>query len=159
MTLASHDIDDRETPDRSHVNVDLLTATLNHIETHMDLWWQEDHRGPGPDGDILDFAARAVDLANGRWAYGPIQRGPATQNYLHPEPGDDMTRAVIIDGRPLISVWERARRILGLDQEDAVELFHPMAELEDLRETVTAITAARPATADSDADTAHNVTP
>ncbi|MBG0818782.1 hypothetical protein [Planomonospora sp. ID82291] len=126
-------------PDRSRVNIPLLLATMRHIETHPDLWWQEDHRGPGPDGDILDFAARAADLAGGRWAYDPIQRGAATQNYLEPEPGDDMSRAEPIDGRLLIGVWERAKRILGLDDEDAAELFRPDADLEDLQAVVAAV--------------------
>ncbi|MFI7705529.1 hypothetical protein [Nonomuraea sp. NPDC049480] len=124
-------------------NTELLRATLAHIEANPEQWWQGDHRGPGRRGEILDFAARAVVLAGGVWAFGPVQHGPdRALNFLIEESGDSAGDVELVRGVRVVDVRARAKRVLGLDEETARDLFHEGIEnVEELRELVDALCA------------------
>lgn len=107
-------------------NVVLLKETLAEIELNPESWDQDDWR--------TCFAGHAVTLAGGRWH---------DEMYLLPEaddPDEDIDRGCSCSAckprPPAVHVWHRARRILGLDYDEAWALFRESNTLEDLPQII-----------------------
>lgn len=102
------------------INTELLTSTLTHIDRNRDDWYQGNWRSC--------FAGHAVILAGGKWATHSVH---PLYFMLTPE-DDDRTKDVQTygaadgwDGEPLqaVTVRARAKRVLGLTDEQAIRLF------------------------------------
>lgn len=108
-------------------NVPLLTKTLDHVENHPEeldsrIWLC---------GTIGCFAGHA-SLIDGGQSVGTEYGG----DLLHAVPDDDPADVMLIDGAWVVSVRNRARRILGLSRADAKRLFKGSNTLDDLRRIV-----------------------
>lgn len=97
-------------------NIELLTATLDYIETNPATWNQQHYRHQG----TLCFAARAATLAGYRWKRPNAIADP----YMVDDDGREIHCRTI------------AKRELGLDQLDATRLFDGGNTLARLRELV-----------------------
>jgi hypothetical protein len=99
-------------------NVDLLRKTLAHVEAHPQEWNQSawrTHLG-------LCFGSRACELAGGQWIHDDPHHAFAP--YLVPEKGDARRDvSTLRDGPKGVYAGVRARRILGLTDDQATRLF------------------------------------
>ncbi|MEV0616087.1 hypothetical protein AB0I81_22430 [Nonomuraea sp. NPDC050404] len=102
------------------INTELLTGTLQHIDANRGDWYQGCWRSC--------IAGHAVALAGGKWATDAVH---PLHFVLVPE-DDDLTKDVRTygpadgwDGEPLqaVPVQARAKRVLGLDDDQAFRLF------------------------------------
>lgn len=112
-------------PSDGGINTALLLRTLAHIEANPHQWYQATWRCE----TALCFAGWAVTLAGGRWLTKP---GDRFDQFLAPEP-DDPKEDIGTRG---VHIRRRAKRLLGLDEEQADRLFASCNTLEDLREIV-----------------------
>lgn len=118
------------------VNVPLLRKTLEHVESHPEEWTQ----------DIwlcrtsACFAGHAVLIDGGKWG--------ETENsvFVRAEPEDDPAdvRTPIAGEGPMVTVPERARRILGIGYTDSRRLFDSDNTLDDLRRIVAELSEDTP---------------
>jgi len=120
-------------------NVELLRLTLKQIEAEPHAWDQTNWRTQNPGcGTVMCFAGWAVTLAGGNWYSSAAD---AHRSWLFAEEGDDrgdlmaFTRGVVIGAR-----W-RARRVLGLDGDQADRLFAHDNTLADLNRIVDELCA------------------
>ena len=102
-------------------NLDLYDRALAHITAHPEQWVQEEYRC----GTGMCFAGHTAVLAGGRWLYP----GHPRSDLLVAEPGDP--EEDIWDA--CISAHDRARRLLGLTEEQADRVFVGTNTLDDLR--------------------------
>ncbi|WP_084963292.1 hypothetical protein [Thermoactinospora rubra] len=113
------------------VNALLLRATLAHIEAHPETWNQKVYRCKSG----MCFAGWAAELAGGRW----ITQDPTApfSLYLAADRDDDpdYVREFPLVGR-VIDVDDRARQVLGLDDDQADELFSADNGIDDIRRIV-----------------------
>lgn len=109
------------------MNAELLIQTLEHIDANRREWGQLNWR--------TCFAAHACLLAGGRWAIPEATR-PELAMLLKPVRGDRPSDVITVevDGREVrgVSVADRARRILGLDRDQARWLFRATNDLHTL---------------------------
>lgn len=115
-------------------NVPLLTATMQHIETHPEEWNQHRWRC----GTAACYAGRAVLLDGGTWDTDADSADP----YLVARDTDPVVEtwpSLNGSGHRVIHVNDRARHILGLTNEQANNLFYSANTLDDLRAQVAAI--------------------
>ncbi|MEV4093849.1 hypothetical protein [Streptosporangium saharense] len=110
------------------INTDLLRRTLEQIENHPETWCQADYRC----GSGMCFAGWTCQLAGGTWAAD--SEAPLGE-CLIAEPDEEET--FTHDDLLLISAHTRARRLLGLDEQQADELFYGRNTPADLRRMVT----------------------
>lgn len=118
-------------------NLDLLEKTYDHIVeldalgiSGPDAWEQGDYRC----GSGKCFAGWAAQLAGGEWAFGPHEGG---SNYLLAEPREE--RTLTREGKQVVSAHARARRILGLNPDQAYDLFDGRNNLKDIRKAIDSI--------------------
>lgn len=105
-------------------NVDLLRRTLAYIEEHPGEHDQTRWRC----GTRACFAGTAAMLDGGIWA-----RGVPCMSARSDDPPDHVVAHVI-------HVAHRARRILGLTEDQARDLFCGANDLDDLRDVVAELT-------------------
>jgi len=122
------------------INVQLLDQTLAHIETHPREWDQATWRC----GTTYCFAGRAVVIAGSRWVKRSDRYDYESEFLL----ADDDDRAwaatasgLSCDANETIHVADRARRLLGLTEEQADDLFAGPNTLDDLRAMVADLKA------------------
>lgn len=117
------------------INTELLRRALAYVEAYRDEWFQGCWRAC--------IAGHAAILAGGRWAIEDPDH--ALHFVLVPE-DDDLTKDVGIydaadgwDGEPLraVTVSVRARRVLGLTNEQALRLFDSRNDLHRLHVIVS----------------------
>jgi hypothetical protein len=114
-------------------NGPLLRATLQHVETHPGEWEPDDFRTPIG----MCFGARACVLAGGVWVVDDPDSLYGDQLIAQ---ADDPPDSLVHRGDQLvISVYSRAKRILGLDERQAVRLFAAGNTLPDIHRIVTDI--------------------
>lgn len=128
-------------------NIELLEATYTFIEAHPEHWQQTMWRCKTG----MCFAGWAADLAGGKWLTSPAsdegegENLLATEDYLAPEPGDDgrCTRSLYINGDTIegTHVEDRAMRVLGLNHDDAEDLFNGSNSLSDIRQAIDRLKA------------------
>lgn len=109
------------------INVPLLRKTLEHIEAHPEEW----NQGVWLCATSACFAGHAVVLAGGEWVeieHAVFVRADADDN-----PAD---LANVDDKGQVVTVADRAQRILGLSWREARILFHSDNNLDDLRRIV-----------------------
>lgn len=103
------------------INTTLLRGTLQHIDVHRDEWFQGCWR--------TCFAGHATRLAGGEFA---VDDPDHPLHYVLLPEDDDLTKDVQTygpadgwDGEPLqaVTVQARAKRVLGLTDEQALRLF------------------------------------
>jgi hypothetical protein len=112
-------------------NVALLNQTLAHIEAHPEEWNQASFRC----GTAACFAGHAVILEGGVWEDDVSDDLLARAD----DPREDVWFGT--DGDPdVVDVRSRARRILGLANHEADELFEGLNSLERLRRIVAELT-------------------
>lgn len=111
------------------INIPLFQQTLGQIEAHPETWYQAEYRCESG----LCFAGWTCQLSGGTWASDPEG---ALASYLIAEP-DDGKGVFSHEGRRIISAENRAMRLLGLDEDQADELFYGRNTLADLRRMVT----------------------
>lgn len=113
------------------INAPLLRQVLAHIEAHPESWHQDHWRC----STGMCFAGWTAELSGGKWADGPSSFLSA---YLIPEVGDDPDRVQVDGGLgfDVIAADDRARRLLGLDVDDAARLFEGGNRLGDIRRIV-----------------------
>jgi hypothetical protein len=108
------------------INTELLVGTLQHIDANRGDWYQGCWRSC--------IAGHAVILAGGRWATDEVH----PLHYVLAPEDDDRTKDVAAygpadgwDGEPLqaVTVQTRAKRVLGLSDEQAVRLFSASNDL------------------------------
>lgn len=102
-------------------NAPLLLKTLHHIEAFPQQWDQGVYRC----GTAMCFAGTACDLDGGVWLEDD-------EDCLAPREDDDLGEV----GLGGIHAGNRARRILGLSNRQAAELFAASNSLNDLRRVV-----------------------
>jgi hypothetical protein len=102
------------------INTELLVGTLQHIDANRGDWYQACWR--------TCIAGHAVILAGGQWATDDVH----PLHYVLTPEDDDRTNDVAAygpadgwDGEPLyaVTVQTRAKRVLGLTDEQALRLF------------------------------------
>lgn len=108
-------------------NAPLLWKTLDHVVAHPEeldsrIWLC---------GTTGCFAGHA-SLIDG----GQLLAGREYAVVLRAVPEDDPADVMLIDGTRVVSVRNRARRILGLSRPDASRLFKGSNTLDDLRRIV-----------------------
>lgn len=111
------------------INVVLLRQTLEQIETHPETWYQNAYRC----NTGMCFAGWAAELAGGKWLSSP---GGAVSDLLIAEP-DDGEDALYRGDVLSIDASARAKRVLGIDEDQAEDLFAAGNDLDELREIVT----------------------
>lgn len=109
-------------------NVPLLTKTLDHVVAHPEeldsrIWLCGTTGCFAGHASLID-GGRSVQIEDG---YGAL---------LHAVPEDDPADVLVIGGTGVVSVRNRARRILGLSRPDAKRLFKGSNTLDDLRRIV-----------------------
>ncbi|MDX3109570.1 hypothetical protein [Nonomuraea angiospora] len=109
------------------INTTLLLGTLQHIDIHRDDWTQGCWR--------TCFAGHAVILAGGKWA---VDDPDHPLHYVLVPEDDDLAKDVGTytaadgwDGEPLqaVTAQARAKRVLGLDDDQAFRLFDSRNDL------------------------------
>lgn len=115
-----------EDPNTPLRGVALLQATLLHIQSFPEKWYQGDYRCSSG----LCAAGTAGVLAGGRWV-NSNPRGEAN-GFMVAEEDDDPDFVTTRNGQPMIHVGNRARRVLGLGFYQSLELFSGGNTLEDL---------------------------
>jgi hypothetical protein len=110
---------------------ELLTKTLAHIEANPETWYQRHYRCRAG----MDFAAHAAELDGGQWCTDDPD-GPGSNRLTHRR--DDPHEHVWAS---TVSAHDRASRVLGLDRQQARQLFHPDNDLDDLRRIVGELVA------------------
>lgn len=106
----------------------LLDAAIAQIEQHPETWRQSALRCETG----MCVAGHGADLAGGRWATG---RSDDFAGYLLPEEDDppgDVWDYPFLDG-PLVAAWNRAKRLMGLTDDQADDLFAIGNTLADIR--------------------------
>jgi hypothetical protein len=125
-------------------NIELLEKTYAFIEAHPEHWQQTMWRCKTG----MCFAGWAAELAGGKWLTGPASdEGDgknllATEDYLVPEPEEaEYTRTLFVKGDAVegMHVEDRAMRVLGIDNDDAEELFDGCNDLPDIRKAIDSI--------------------
>lgn len=117
------------------INADLLKRTLAHIEAHPGDWEQANWRCSSG----MCFAGLAVDLDGGVWVSGPESYG---RDMVVADAGDLLDHVHYdVHASPTVTAETRARRILGLTQDQADTLFSPINDLDDLRTAVAELCA------------------
>lgn len=107
-------------------NVDLLRQTLEHIETHPELWDQMHWAHQTACGTAYCFAGTALMLA-----------GKADFAWYGRELDGLTYASEMANGE---DIHDAAAALLELDEEDAVELFCPDNDLGQLRDLVAKLT-------------------
>lgn len=125
--LSDHDV----TP-----NVKLLRLVLGHIEMAPCTWDQEHWRRKAECGTVMCFAGWACTLAGGHW-YAPSDGH--LRSWLLAEDEDDRDLLFAFTRDAVIAARYRARRVLGLYEEQAHRLFSHDNTLEDLHRIVDEI--------------------
>lgn len=115
------------------INVPLLQQTLGYIEAHPQTWEQRTYRC----GTGMCFAGWASELAGGKWLTSDPDDDYA--EYLLAEPGEPFAQER--QGTLTVSVESRARRVLGLDEEQADDLFYGYNNRDDMRSIVAGLCA------------------
>lgn len=114
--------------DETTINAPLLRKVLHQIETEPGTWFQGAYRC----GTGMCFAGWAAQLAGGRWASGDGEG-------LIAEEGEDSYTCA--DGTKIVGAHSRGMRVLGLDDDQADELFDGTNDLDAIRQTVTELIA------------------
>lgn len=112
-------------------NVPLLKQTLDYVETHPEEWTQRFYRC----GTGMCFAGWAAVLDGGTW-YDAELKGPWIEDMVARPDDPDLDVFLMRDGARTVDVECRARRILGLTEDEASELFDGDNTLDDLRRIV-----------------------
>lgn len=108
-------------------NIPLLRRTLDHIRAHPEEWRQ----GYWRCGTTMCFAGHAAFLAGGEWFH---PEDPMC-SYMVAQPGE------VTYLRGAVRVEDRARRVLGLTEGQADELFagiNTLGEIETLIDEICA---------------------
>lgn len=112
-------------------NVALLNQTLAYIEAHPEEWDQKTWHC----GTTACFAGHAAALNGGEW----LGRGSDSLIARDDDPAEDIWAAT--EDRPaIVEVDRRAKRVLGLTDYQAEDLFEGGNSLDDLREIVAKLT-------------------
>lgn len=109
-------------------NVALLKQTLAYIEAHPEEWNQEVYHCRS----AACFAGHAATLDGGEWMH-------ANGEYLFARNDDPAYYTRMHEGGRAVWVFDRARRILGLTLDQALDLFCEENRLDDLRTQVAAL--------------------
>lgn len=130
------------------IDVALLRKTLEHIEAHQNEWYQGSWRIPRTTsscGTAMCFAGWATEIMDGEWISRTgeyVIANEADREWVAGLEnggcdvfGDSMIRERP-NGRGEIHCSYRARRLLGLSQKQANDLFSGRNDLDDLREIV-----------------------
>jgi hypothetical protein len=124
-------------------NVELLRETLAQIEARPDEFDPDRFRTPR---GAMCFGARACVIDGGVWVVDDTASPHA--HLLLARPGDPDESVQQMGYERVISVYARARRILGLTEHQAADLFAGGNSVADLRRIVAGIcqgaAAARP---------------
>lgn len=115
-------------------NVELLRETLAQIEAHPDEFDPDRFRTPR---GAMCFGARACVLDGGVWVVDDTASPHAHLLRARPEDPEESVQQMGYDR--VISVYARARRILGLTEHQAAELFAGGNTVADLRRIVAEI--------------------
>lgn len=101
-------------------NVELMERVLSQIESNLERWNQYVWREPQTTecGTAMCFAGWTAEIAGIPWASDT----PWTAEYMH----------VLMDGQR-VGVWEAAQKALGLDDDEANDLFDANNSIETLR--------------------------
>lgn len=110
-------------------NVLLLRQVLEQIETHPETWDQGVYRC----GTSMCFAGWAAELSGGTW----IGQSELLVAAADEESSSHWGR----DGIAVVSPEVRAGRVLGLDGDQADDLFDAANSLESIREQIIALAA------------------
>lgn len=129
-------------------NVDLLEKTYAYIEANPQHW----NQGTWRCKTGMCFAGWAASLAGGEWVVETNEGRHnlaggfyAAEDYLVPEPGDEERdiRTIYLDSKTLRAthVQDRARRLLGLEHDEAEALFSGDNDLDNIRDEIDEIKA------------------
>lgn len=119
------------------VNDELMIDTLAQIERTPSEWNQGAYRC----GSGMCFAGWAATLAGGQWLTSPYDL--AWDEFLRPEPEDgpfDVRGDETLIHGPAVHASTRARRLLGIDMNDAAVLFAGGNQRDDLYAICSRIT-------------------
>lgn len=140
----------------SSVNVERLLAGLAAVEAAaaVGAWdqstWRarapelDDVPGGDPCGTAMCFAGHVVALAGGRWVHVPPTGDTLADHLLYADAAEPHSFRLEIgagSGLDVISARDRAMLLLGLDEDQADELFCSWNSLEDLRVAVAELVA------------------
>lgn len=112
-------------------NATLLNLTLDHILAHPETWNQLLFRCETG----MCFAGWACELDGGKWAF-PLGAGCNNETFLVACDDDDAGDTFELDGQEVVDVEIRARRILGVTEDQGDELFQADNDILDLRRMV-----------------------